>query len=312
MAAEPETYQPEVLAEEEPRYLRRQKPVEIRRRKFGKRAWLHYFRVALSVLGVAAGIALCAAAVRFLLYSPRFALQDPDQVELSGNCYVSRAAVLEKFYGDRGRSVLRIPVGERRAALEAIPWVERASVQRILPNRIRVELVERVPVAFLRLGTELALIDAHGVILERPVQGEFNFAVVTGISEGMPLAERERRMKLYVQFVNDIEMAKAGASAHVSEVDLADASDLRATLAGMPELAEGENAQGAVLVHFGDKEFLSRFQIFLQNVGQWRATVGRVESVDLRFDRQVVVNPETQPGPATPAPAVAKANRPGQ
>jgi hypothetical protein len=33
--------------------------------------------------------------------------------------------------------------------------------------------------------------------------------------------------------------------------------------------------------------------VFLENIAQWRATVGRVESVDLRFSRQVVVNPET-------------------
>jgi len=297
MAAEPETYQPEALVEEEPKYLRRQKPVEIRRRKFGKRVWMAYFRVALLLLGAALAVALCVAAVRFLLYSPRFALADPDQVEVSGNLYVARAAVLEKFYPDRGKSVLRVPVAERRAMLEAIPWVESATVERLLPNRICVELVERTPVAFLRQGTELALVDAHGVILERPAQGEFKFAVVTGVNEGMALEERERRMKMYVQFLKDVEAAKAGASAHVSEVDLGDATDLRATLADMPELAEGENAQGTVLVHFGDKDFLSRFLVFEQNIGQWRAAVGRVESVDLRFDRQVVVNPETQPGP---------------
>jgi cell division protein FtsQ len=204
--------------------------------------------------------------------------------------------VLEKFYPDRGKSVLRVPVDERRAALEAIPWVERATVQRLLPNRIRVELLERTPVAFLRQGTELALVDAKGVILERPAQGDFRFAVVTGINEAMPLEERAQRMKLFVQFLSDIETAKAGAGAHVSEVDLSDAGDVRATLAEMPELTEGENAQAAVLVHFGDREFLSRYQVFLQNIGQWRAAVGRVESVDLRFDRQVVVNPETQIG----------------
>jgi hypothetical protein len=30
-----------------------------------------------------------------------------------------------------------------------------------------------------------------------------------------------------------------------------------------------------------------------QNIGQWRASAGSVDSVDLRFARQVVVNPET-------------------
>ena len=183
---EPEPREPEVLAEDEPRYLRRQKPVEIRRRKFSKQAWKRYLQVVLGVAGVAAAGWLTYVGVHFLLYSPRFLLADLERIELSGNRFVARAAVLEKFSADQGRSVFLVPLDERRAALEAIPWVERASVERILPNRIRVELVERRPVAFLRLDTELALIDAYGVVLERPLQGQFRFPVVTGISESLP------------------------------------------------------------------------------------------------------------------------------
>ena len=51
-----DAYPPEVLAEEEPRYLRRQKPVEIKRRKFGRKAWKTYLRVtAWVVVGSARG-----------------------------------------------------------------------------------------------------------------------------------------------------------------------------------------------------------------------------------------------------------------
>jgi hypothetical protein len=32
--------------------------------------------------------------------------------------------------------------------------------------------------------------------------------------------------------------------------------------------------------------------VVLRNLAEWRASAGRVESVDLRFERQVVVNPE--------------------
>jgi len=38
-AAEQEAYRPELITDEEPRYLRRQKPVEIRRKKFGNKSW---------------------------------------------------------------------------------------------------------------------------------------------------------------------------------------------------------------------------------------------------------------------------------
>jgi hypothetical protein len=39
-----DAYPQEVLADEEPKYLRRQRPLEIKRRKFGKKAWKTYLR----------------------------------------------------------------------------------------------------------------------------------------------------------------------------------------------------------------------------------------------------------------------------
>ncbi len=295
MVTEPEAYQPDVLAEEEPRYLRRQRPVEIRRRKFGRRSWQLYKRVLLGTVLALVGAWLVYQTAHFFLYSPWVLLARPQQIELLGNHYVSRAAVLERFFPDRGRSVLRVPLAARRKALEEIPWVQQAAVERLLPNRIRVELVERTPVAFLRLGTELALVDGYGVILERPLVGAFRFPVVDGIAETMPREAREQRMKLYLRFLKDIEFVRRGAAERVSEVDLSDAKDVRATLAGLPELrVAGGDAQGAVLVHFGDADFVSKYRMFVENIAQWRATAGRVDSVDLRFARQVVVNPESK------------------
>ncbi len=292
---EPEVYSPDVLAEEEPRYMRRQKPVEVRRRKFGKQQRVFYLKLILGVVvAVAAGGALYVAG-DFLINSPLFKLMKPEQIEITGNVRVDAAAVLDKFAVDQNRSVMLIPLDDRRRALEEIPWVEQVRVARILPNKLRVEIVERTPVAFLRQGAELALIDAYGVVLERPQQADYHFPVVTGIAEAAPREERERQMKLFVQFMKDVETARAGAASQVSEVDLADPKDVRATLAGLPELGNPDNGgQSAVMVHFGATDFLTKYQQFVENIGQWRASAGRIESIDLRFERQVVVNPEAQ------------------
>lgn len=295
MAVEQETTQPEALVEEEPRYLRRQKPLEVRRRKFGRRSWSFYRRMLVGSAAMLVGGWILYEVGHFLLYSPRVLLSDFGQIELRGNHYVGRTAVFEKFAGDRGRSVVRVPLGARRRAIEAIPWAERASVERILPNRIRVDLTERTPVAFLRMGSELALIDAYGVILERPLDGNFRFPVVTGISPGTPRADRQQRMQLYVEFLKEIELARAGASDQISEVGLSDGQDVRATVSGWAKLgAQGAADQGPVLVLFGDTDFVNKFCLLVDNIGPWRASAGRVDSIDLRFARQVVVNPETR------------------
>ncbi len=307
MPSEPEVLSQEVVAEEEPRYLRRQKPVEIRRRKFGKRTWPFYRRALVAGAIVVVGGFVIYEVGSFFLYSPRVTLASLEQIEVTGNRYVTRQAIVEKFAADEGRSVLRIPLDDRLKSVERIPWVDHAVVSRILPDRIRVELVERTPVAFLRNGTDLGLIDPHGVLLDRPVEGDFQFPVVSGITEAMPAGQRELRMGLYTALLHGLEQVKPGASDHVSEVDLSDASDLRATLAGLGQMGlTGLEDQGPILVHFGNKDFESKFRILTENITQWRASAGRVDSVDLRFSKEVIVNPESK------ATAVSAHLPPGQ
>jgi cell division protein FtsQ len=287
-AADADSYRPELLAEDEPRYLRRQKPVEIRRKKFGGRTWTFYRRVFLISLVSAMIVTAAVVAGRFLLYSPQVLLLKPDQIELIGNHIVSRQVVLDKFYLDRGRSVLRIPLEARRGAIEELPWVESASVQRILPNRVRVEVTERTPIAFLRNGTELALIDAHGVILDRPQGEDLHFAIVTGLSENMPREERERRMQTFQEFMKNIDLVRSESADRVSEVELSNPKDLRVVMTG---LARANDSQ-AVTIHFGAGDFTGKYRMLVENFADWQAKAGCMQSVDLQFSKQVVLNPE--------------------
>ncbi len=306
-----DAYPQEILADEEPKYLRRQKPLEIKRRKFGRKAWSTYLRVAVWIVAGTAGSAAAYELGHFLLASPEMALIHPEQVALTGNHYVTPARVLEIFAADRGKSVLRIPIDERRRQIEALPWIEQATVRRALPNRIEVEITERTPVAFVREANDMALVDVHGVILERPIEGNFHFPVVTGIGSDTALEDREKRMQLFSGFAQQIESAHAGALDQVSEVDLADDHDVRATLTGLGTNASGSQTDAPVLVHFGDSDFAGKYQTLVEDIGQWRAKAGPVESVDLRFSGEAVVNQDrtavAQQRP--PKAAVARATK---
>ncbi|HEX9456677.1 MAG TPA: FtsQ-type POTRA domain-containing protein [Candidatus Acidoferrum sp.] len=294
-AAEADSYRPELIADDEPRYLRRQKPVEIRRKKFSGRGWPFYRRLLIVTFAGVAGVTVAVYGMRFLLYSPTMLLLKPDQIELSGNRIVSREAVLQQFVHDRNRSVLRIPLDVRRSQLEQIPWVESASVQRILPNRLRIELTERTPVAFARNGNELALIDAHGVVLDRPRGEDLHFPIVTGVSEDLPRDQREKRMQTYEAFMKDVDLVRGGSSDRVSEIDLSNPKDLRVVMTG---LASANDSQ-AVTIHFGSSEFTGKYKMLVDNFSQWQANAGHVQSIDLQYSRQVVVNPDPSAGTTT-------------
>ena len=116
-----------------------------------------------------------------------------------------------------------IPLSERREELESLPWVEHATVMRLLPNRVRVAIVERTPVAFVRQGTQIGLVDANGVLLECPARRwrrrrrgcrtHYSFPVLTGISAGDPLSTRAARMRIYLGFVAALD---AGGREHLA------------------------------------------------------------------------------------------------
>jgi cell division protein FtsQ len=288
-AAASEPYRPELLADEEPRYLRRQKPLEIRRKKFAGRSWPFYRRVLVWTFAGAAGVATALVAGRFLLYSPQVLLLKPDQIELMGNHVVSREAVLQPFAHDRNRSVLLIPLDVRRSQLQQLPWVESARVLRILPNRIRVELTERTPIALLRNGRDLALIDAHGVVLDRPEGEDLHFPIVTGLTDSLPLEEREKRMQSYQEFLRDADLVRPGSSDRVSEVDLSNPKDVRVVMTGLASAADSQ----AVTIHFGNSDFTGKYRMLVENFAQWQANAGRVQSIDLQYSRQVVVNSDS-------------------
>jgi len=46
-------------------------------------------------------------------------------------------------------------------------------------------------------------------------------------------------------------------------------------------------------VHFGQGDFTGKYRTLVENFTQWQANAGPVHAIDLRYSRQVVVNPDT-------------------
>jgi cell division protein FtsQ len=46
------------------------------------------------------------------------------------------------------------------------------------------------------------------------------------------------------------------------------------------------------LVHLGSSDYLDRFKIYVAHLREWRHQFQKLESVDLRYDRQIIVNPD--------------------
>lgn len=269
--------------EEEPQYLRRQKRVEVRKRLDTRKI----ARVKMPLFSALAVLALSGAAwgiTRFALSNAAFALSS-GKIEVEGTHYVKREQVLERFAGDIGHSVFGVPLEERRSGIEEIPWVERADVARLWPDRIHVRLHERAPVAFAQSAAGMLLVDSSGQFLERPVQASFSFPVVVGVSDTDPAGQRRARMALFNGLIQDLDREGTRYSLDISEVDVSDAEDARVTV-----------VDTAIVLHLGSGDFLKRYKTYLAHIQQWHRDFPKIRSIDLRYDNQVVVNPDTRPG----------------
>jgi cell division protein FtsQ len=273
-------------AEEQSPFLRGQKRVPVRRGPLPKKA-ASRIKIAAIALAIAAILGGTAAVVyNYGTGSWRFRLESSDQIEIQGLENVSRRQVMEVAGSDIGRNVFFIPLEERKHQLEQIPWVESANVSRLLPNRLQIAIQERAPMAFVQVGAKIALIDAHGVVMEMPAKGSkgYSFPVLVGMGESEPLSTRAARMKIYMQLVRELDADGSHNSQDLSEVDLSDPEDVKVTVS---------DPQGEVLVHLGSSGFAERFKIYKGHVQEWRQQFQRLDSVDLRYDRQVIVNPDS-------------------
>jgi len=295
-AASSELRDPRLLdleAEQESPFLRAQKRVPVRRAAIPKRtvAYLGWTALTLGVLFLAGMASL--SAYRYGQHSWRFRLESSDDIEITGLSNVTRSQVMEVMGEDIGRNIFFVPLAQRKKQLEQIPWVESASLMRFVPNRLRIDIHERQPAAFARVGSKISLIDSSGVLMDLPVNNRkrFSFPVVLGMSLAEPQSTRAERMKIYRQLVDELDSSGAHYSQDVNEVDLSDPEDIKVL---------ASDAGGEVQVHLGSSNFLERFKIYITHVQQWRQQFARLDSVDLRYEHQIVVNPDFEAAPKPP------------
>src|ERR1700733_3134193 len=214
------------VAEESP-FLRGQKRVSARRSSLPKKtaSRLLWATLALAILCVASIAA--AALYEYGERSWRFRVESSDNIEVTGMQNVTKAQIMEVMGGDIGRNIFFIPLAQQQTQLEQIPWVESASVMRFVPNRLKVEIQERTPVAFARVGPKISLIDAGGTLMDLPPKHKYSFPVILGMNPGEPLSTRAPRMKAYDELVRGLDSEGAHYSQDLSEVDLTDLEDVK-------------------------------------------------------------------------------------
>lgn len=170
------------------------------------------------------------------------------------------------------------------AELERLPGVRRAVVSRVLPDRLRVRVTERVPVAVVRTSAgHFFWVDEEGVALEemKPADDVPSFFIRGWNEDGTEEARKDNaeRVQKYLEVAR--EWNAMGLSERVSEVNLIDLHDVRTQLAGNDSQIE---------VRLGGQELGARLKLALDTLDQYKQTPrgASITYLDLQTGRIVI------------------------
>ncbi|HDL18055.1 MAG TPA: FtsQ-type POTRA domain-containing protein, partial [Bacteroidetes bacterium] len=119
---------------------------------------------SIVILTIAAGLFLLGnKLVEWMNHSTTLRLSD---VDVEGNRLVTTDEILKLAPVRKGQNITGIDLLDIQKAIEVHPYIETALVSRRFPSTLRIDIVERVPVAFLN-GTHLFAVDETGFLLPR-------------------------------------------------------------------------------------------------------------------------------------------------
>ncbi len=232
---------------------------------------------------VAATVALAWAAIVAGSSSPIFTAAE---VEVRGLRHLERDGLLLRAGLEPAPNLLAMSLNDVAARLLAEPWVERLKLERHLPNRLVVEVVEREVVAVVRApgraGPTDVLVDGAGVVLgEAEADDRLRLPVVVGARDPAP--------RPGARFTDPHVVAGLAVLQATEGVPLMGRRSLAVVDCTYADriILKGRGSEAVVAVRGGHLE--RKFARLKTVAAELKRRHGSIRYIDLSFDRRVIV-----------------------
>lgn len=225
-----------------------------------------------NVVFVAAVVLVSTWAYRQTQSDARFAVKN---IEVSGAVHTPRAEIdaITKRYA--GLNLFKIDIARVQHDLGSLRWIQRIAIEKKLPDTLRINVVERIPVAIVR-GHDgwLDYVDGTGVVLTElsPSIGDDDLPIIAEAT-GTELARA-------VRFVRDLKNADAALYSRAAEV--------------RPVAPRGFAVFDRDLnttVYLNDDDATAKWRSLYSVVQGENLGKAAIEYADLRFAGRIVIKP---------------------
>ncbi|MBR4892914.1 MAG: FtsQ-type POTRA domain-containing protein [Clostridia bacterium] len=97
-----------------------------------------------------------------LLFTPVFNLK---VIDISGNNVILSEEIISTSGFNAGENIFRFRLKDAGENIAKIPFVDSVSLQRILPQKIEISIVECIPVAYVNVADTVVIVDDEGKVL---------------------------------------------------------------------------------------------------------------------------------------------------
>lgn len=265
-------------------FLRGPRPRRLSLKRRRRRRIVAWTSVALLTLFSAmAGWMVGAQALHYLRSAPAFGVVD---LEINSCPRVDREelAALNRTV-ERQTNIFSLHLGRLAREVEQHRWVQSCSIKRILPDRLRVRVEEKVPVGLARHGDRLLLVDQLGQVIEEPPASEAwagRFPLLTGFSAEMAWEAHQGLVRENISLAQQLKsMEQARDIPRVDRIDVTEKNNTIIYFAGREyPVLMGEDG-------YTDK--LARYRLLEHTLEERHG--GNLQYVDLRFHDRVIVKP---------------------
>ncbi|MFQ6618025.1 MAG: cell division protein FtsQ/DivIB [Fidelibacterota bacterium] len=244
------------------------------------------FRKVLQALMVCTATAL--SALLFIwgikIYVETFQIFGIEKIQIVGNRMVDSKKILSLSALKFGEDILGLHTGEVEGRIAGYPFIKRVRVSKILPSTVKIEILERRPLAYIT-GDELYSVDEDFFVLPPPtLSRRIDLPLITGITltskivPGMKI--ENKRVMLATWILHQIKSMDPLLYLEISEVHF----DRNAEI-------ELFGTEGGTKILLGKKDLLLRLYTlknFLQQIHR-RKDFSAFSYIDLRFRNQVIV-----------------------
>ena len=145
-------------------------------------AFKTFTEVTAKVILIAACFYGIFAGYRFATDSSYFAV---NKVTWVGNQYLSMEEIAPWAGPVAGENIFRVDLGEISQKLAKHPWVQTASIRRVFPQGLHINITERIPFARIQLD-QIYMMDSYGVLLGPAEEKFYGLPLLTGIAVKNP------------------------------------------------------------------------------------------------------------------------------